>query len=255
MSNTEQLVNTGIVGGLAEVKNVARFLTLVETLIERPEGLPGLGVFHGYSGLGKTQASIFAQNMTDAMRIEVGESWSKKTLLQKILVEARVEPRRATIADLTELAINALADNWPRPLFIDEADKLADKKMLELVRELHEHSQVPVLLIGEEQLPEKLETVERVHNRVLDWVAADYCDHDDARLLAEVVCPELTISDDLIDYLIETTKGRARGLVINFNRIKEHACNYREKDLSRGSFDEDFFFTGKRRGRQPRRAA
>ncbi|MBG6160559.1 hypothetical protein IWQ54_000209 [Labrenzia sp. EL_195] len=251
MTNSNQHVN----GGLAAVKNVARFLTLVQTLIDRPEGLPGIGCFYGFSGLGKTMASVYAQNMTNAMRIEVGESWTRKTLLQKILVEARIEPRRATIADLTEMAINALSDNWPRPLFIDEADKLADKGMLELVREIYEHSQTPLLLIGEERLPEKLETVERVHNRILEWVPADYCDHDDARMLADLICPNLDLSNELIDHLLETGKGRARSLCINFNRIKERARNHRENAFTMTSFDEDFFFTGKRRGRQARRAA
>lgn len=254
MTNSRMNVNGPQGGGLAAVKNVARFLTLVKTLIQRQEGLPGMGVFHGYSGLGKTYASIYAQNITNALRLEVGDSWTKAKFLQNLLREAGVEPRRATIADLTEQAINALADDWDRPLFIDEADKLADKKMLELVREIHEHSQVPVLLIGEELLPEKLEKVERVHNRVLDWVPAEPCDHADALLLAKNVCPKVALSDDLIDLVVDKTKGRARRIVVNFNKIAEHARNCRETSLSPSSFDEDFFYTGERRSRHARRA-
>lgn len=255
MTNSDQQVNGTGGGGLAAVKNVARFLTLVQSLIQRQEGLPGIGVFHGYSGLGKTYASIYAQNMTNALRLEVGDSWTKVKFLQNLLREAGVEPGKSTIADLTEKAINALADDWTRPLFIDEADKLADKGMLELVREIHEHSQVPVLLIGEELLPEKLEKVERVHNRVLDWVPAEPCDHADARLLAKLVCPSITISDELIDLIVDKTKGRARRLVVNFNKMAEHARNYRENELTCRSFGEDFFYTGERRSRHARRAA
>ena len=40
----------------------------------------------------------------------------------------------------------------------------------EIVREISEASQVPVILVGEEQLPQKLARVERVHNRVLNGI-------------------------------------------------------------------------------------
>lgn len=256
MTNSDQHVNGGTPsGGLAAVKNVARFVTLVQSLRNRQEGLPGMGCFYGYSGLGKTYASIYAQNMTNALRLEVGDSWTKLKFLQNLLREAGIEPGRATIADLTERAIHTLADDWTRPLFIDEADKLADKGMLELVREIHEHSQVPVLLIGEELLPEKLEKVERVHNRVLDWVPADPCDHDDARLLANLVCNGLDLSDELIDAVVDKTGGRARRLVVNFNKIREYARNYRVSQLTPDLFDDGFFYTGERRKRHARRAA
>ena len=183
MTNGDNSVNPG---GLAALKNVSRFLVLMETLINRGPHLPGIGVFHGYSGYGKTYAALYVQNITGALRVEVGDSWTKKKFLQMLLEEAGIDkPRGRTIADLTEEAIEVLGDDPGRPLFIDEADKLADKGMLELVREIHEHSQAPIVLIGEEQLPGKILKVERVHNRVLDWVPAEPCDHDDARALAD----------------------------------------------------------------------
>jgi hypothetical protein len=251
MTNTSQSVN----GGLASLRNVARFLTLANTLIHRPLGLPGIGVFHGHSGLGKTQASIYAQNKTRALRLEIGDSWTKKKFLQMLLREAGIEPRQRTIADLTEEAIAILADDPHRPLFIDEADKLADKGMLELVREIYEHSQVPIMMIGEELLPEKLEKVERFHNRVLSWVQAETCDHDDARKLADLYCPGLELSDDLIDLTLDRAKGKARLLVVNFNQILAHAQNTGEKVLTAANFDEGFFATGQARRHRVRRAA
>ncbi|MEP5423729.1 MAG: ATP-binding protein, partial [Roseibium sp.] len=101
-------------GGLAPLKNVARCLTVMETLRTRGPHLPGLGVFHGYSGYGKTYAAILAQHKTNALRVEVGDSWTKKTLLQKILKEADA-PARGTVADLTESVILTLGDDPNRP--------------------------------------------------------------------------------------------------------------------------------------------
>jgi DNA transposition AAA+ family ATPase len=242
-------------GGLAALKNVARFLTLVELLRARGPHLPGIGVFHGYSGYGKTYSAIYAQNVTGALRVEVGDSWTRKKFLENILKEAGHAPRRGSIADLTEQAILALGDDFDRPLIIDEADKLADKNMLELIREIQEHSQVPMLLIGEELLPQKLQKVERVHNRVLEWVPAEKCDLDDARALGRLFCPELTLSDDLTAQVLEKSDGRARRIVVNLNKIRETARNERAEHLTADRFSEDWFYTGDPRGRAKRRAA
>ena len=245
-------VNTG---RLAKLKNVARFLTLAETLIHRGPHLPGIGVFHGFSGYGKTYASISAQNMTRALRLEVGDSWTRKKFLESLLEEAEIKHGRKSIADMTSTAILALGDDFERPLIIDEADKLADKGMLELVREIQEKSQVPVILIGEESLPDKIKTVERVHNRVLDWVPAEPCDHDDARALADMFCPDLELEDSLIDLLVEQAQGRARRIVVNLNRISEYARNRQQTTFDAASFEKGWFYTGEPPRRASRRAA
>ena len=250
MTNLDTSVNAG---GLAALKNVGRFLVLMETLINRGPHLPGIGVFHGFSGYGKTYASIYATNKRRALRLEVGDSWTRKAFLENLLAEADVQPERSSIAALTRQAIMVLGDDYERPLIIDEADKLADKGMLELVRELQEHSQVPVLLIGEEQLPAKLMKVERVHNRVLEWVPAEPCDQGDARALAMMFCPELEIEDDLLDILVDRTEGRARRIVVNLNKINEYARNTRETAFDAASFANGWFYTGEPPRRNARR--
>lgn len=207
---------------LARLKNVASCLTLVETLKSRGPHLPGIGVFFGPSGYGKTYSAIFTQNKTGAYRVEVGDSWTRKTLLENILAEIGIEPR-GTIAAMTKLAIMAMGDDPDRPLIIDEADKLVDKKMIEIVREIHEMSQAPVLLIGEELLPRKLMAFERTHNRVLEWTAAQPCDAEDAAELAKLVCDELKLDPSFLEEIRKRSGGRARRIVVNLNRVSEFA--------------------------------
>lgn len=209
---------------LALLKNVAACLALVETLKARGPHLPGIGVFYGPSGFGKTYAAIYAQNKTGAYRVEVGDSWTRKTLLDNILAELGIE-MRGTIADKSQAAIMALGDDPDRPLIIDEADKLVDKKMIEIVRELHEMSQAPVVLIGEERLPGKLIQSERTHNRVLEWTPAQPCDAEDTDALAALFCGGLTVAPDLLDEIRRQSGGRARRIVVNLNRVVEFARN------------------------------
>ncbi len=68
--------------------------------------------------------------------------------------------------------------------------------MIELARDVQEMTYAPVILVGEELLPQKLKRFERVHNRVLSWVLAEPSDIDDARTLANILCPHIEIADD-----------------------------------------------------------
>ena len=225
---------------LAMVKNVALCMALVTKLQKRDPHLPGVGVFHGFSGYGKSYAAIYTQNKTGAYYVEVGDSWTKKTLVQKILFEAGADTR-GTIADMTDRVINTLGQDPDRPLIIDEADKLVDKGIIEIVREIHEASQAPVLLIGEELLPGKLMNVERMHNRVLDWVPALPCDFEDARALADLFCDNIEITDELLKEIVRQSDGRARRIVVNLAKVAEHARLHGENIVDLATYDAGFF--------------
>ncbi|WP_236549860.1 ATP-binding protein, partial [Profundibacterium mesophilum] len=80
-------------------------------------------------------------------------------------------PPKGTVSEMVE-AISAELAMSDAPLLIDEADMLVKRKMIEIVRDIYEGSGAPVILIGEELLPQKLQQWERIHGRMLDWVAA-----------------------------------------------------------------------------------
>jgi len=219
---------------LAPLKNVAAMMGLIERLRSRGAHMPGFGVVHGPSGYGKTYAAIFGQNKTRGPRIEIGDSWTKKTMVCAILKELGVREPHGTVATLTEQVIIRLAEPEHPPLFVDEADKLVDKGMVELMREIQEGAQIPVILIGEELLPQKLAKIERVHNRVLDWVPAQPVDIEDVRKLAHLFCPGITIEDAVLDEMRRVSDGRARRVVTNLFRVREFAMSRGLTELKAG---------------------
>lgn len=243
-------INNSIGGTLAMLKNVARCSTLMEQLRTRGADRPGFGVFYGHPGYGKTKSSIYVQNKSRAVLVEANDSWTKKHLLRNILIEAGVEPR-GTIANMTDAAIEALGDEQ-RPLIIDEADKLADKGMVELIRGIQDSSDCPVLLIGEEKLPQKLQHSDRLCDRVLAFVPAEPCDIADARALADLYYPNIEIADDLLDAIRSRSGGRARRIVENLWRVSEFARNAGLSTLDAAAYGGEFY-TGA--VPQPRRAA
>jgi DNA transposition AAA+ family ATPase len=220
-------------------------MVMTKRLVERSPHLPGFGVCHGHSGVGKTYASIFAQNKTRAIRVEVGDSWTRRTLLQKILKECGQNVKeKLSIADLADMAKAILGEDARRPLIVDEADKLVDKGFIELIRELLEASGAPVILIGEEKLPQKLLSVERLHNRVLHWMPAQPCDLDDARVLAKAFAAKVDIKDDLLESIVARSQGRARRIVTNLSNAEEIARNKGVKALDLKGWGSEEFFTG-----------
>lgn len=233
------------VHGPVALKNVASFMAMTMRLIDRAPHLPGLGVCHSPSGYGKSWSSIYAQNKTRAIRVEVGDSWTRRVLLRNILREFGVNPPvKTAVADLADQAISALGENTMRPLIIDEADRLVDKGMIEIVRELHESSGAPIIMIGEERLPAKLLQVERVHNRVLDWFPAQPCDLDDAQQLAKAFHPKITVKDDLLQAVVTASGGRARRIGVNLERIAELARNKGILTVDLKAFGTEHFHTG-----------
>lgn len=208
----------------APLKNVAAFGELISRVMTRPAHLPGMATVHGYSGYGKTWAATFAANRHKAKYVEVGASWTKKKLIESLLKEFGIRPAKV-LGDMMDQIIEAMAvDNLP--LIIDEADHLLRRGMIELVREIHDKSGTPVILIGEEMLPTNLAKYERVHNRMLDWLPAQPADLEDVRVLAKLYAPEVRIEEDLLVQIAETSGGRVRRAAVNVEKVREFAGNH-----------------------------
>lgn len=205
----------------APLKNVAAFSRLISKVVERSPELPGLATFYGPSGLGKTKSAVFGANLYRAGYVECGQFTTAKSLLVSILKELGQPQPRGTVPALIEDAVRIMASDIRRPLIIDEAHHIAHKRFVDLVRELHDKSMAPIVLIGEESLPRQLEAFERVHNRMLDWVPAVPCDKEDFAVLAAAVVPGTKIAPDLASAILADTKGNTRRIVVNLARAEE----------------------------------
>lgn len=237
----------------APLKNVALFNGLVKRVVNRAPGLPGMACFYGRSGLGKTKSAIYGANTSRATYVEVGQYTTAKSLLRSILLELGVANPRGSVPEMVEQAILRLSADPTRPLIVDEAHHIAAKRFVDLLRELHDKSLAPVILIGEETLPASLEKFERVHNRMLEWLGADPCDLGDARILAQSYCPGLSIGDDLLKEICECVGGNTRRIVVNLARVMEEAKKAGRAAIGLADYDVRLISTLK--GPTPRGAA
>lgn len=207
---------------IVNITNLSLVGLAMSRLTGRADGLPGLAVLYGPSGYGKTTATVAVANSTQAYYVQLRSAWSKKTLLEKICFELSL-PVGRTVSACLDAICEQLAASL-RPLIIDEADYLVGKAgMVELVRDIYEGSQAPIMLVGEEQLPNKLKKYERFHGRVLGWIPAQPVSVDDAKALAGAYAPDVAVGEDVLRHLVELAHGSVRRVVVNLVNLADAA--------------------------------
>ena len=207
----------------APLKNVAAFSTLIAKVVERKRHLPGMAVFSGPSGYGKSRSATYGAVAYRAAYVECDQFTTAKSLLTLILKDLGVERPRGTTPDLIDQAVMIMAGDVCRPLIVDEAHHIAAKRFVDVLRTLHDKSGAPVVLIGEETLPKQLEAFERVHNRMLTWVQAMPCDAEDFGILAKTVCPNVRLASDLVTEILRETRGNTRRIIVNLDEAEQRA--------------------------------
>lgn len=239
-----------VVNRIAPIANLDLVAVVMEKLVHRQDGLPGLAVYYGPSGWGKTTATVAVANRSRAYYVQMRSAWNRKTLLEKILFEMGIKPA-GTIPALLDQICEQLAASR-RPLILDEFDYAAAKDgMIELVRDIYEGSQSSLLLVGEELLPNKLKRHERFHGRVLSWLPAVAVTLDDAQKLAPIYCPDVTLTDDMLAYLVKESHGSVRRVSVNLVNVRDEALIEGWEVVSRELWGSRPLYTGdapKRRG-------
>lgn len=235
---------------IANIANLDMVAIVMDKIVNRQEGLPGLAVYYGPSGYGKTTATVAVANRSNAYYVQLCSAWGRKTLLQKILFEMGIKSG-GTIPDMLDLIVEQLAASR-RPLIIDEFDYAAAKPgMIELVRDIYEGSQSSLLLVGEELLSVKLKKHERFHGRVLQWLPAAPVSLADARKLADIYCADVTVADDLLAHLVEISHGSVRRVAVNLVNVRDASLVEGLDNVTRAAWGNRPLYTGE----APRRAA
>jgi len=224
------------------LRNVALLSGLIKRVEQRRWGLPGMAVFHGKTGHGKTYACSGAVVGMDVIHISVQQLWNKKKLMTSILRELQM-PQTGTLADLMERCNEGLAIA-DRTLIIDEADYAVDRGMIEMIRDMHDGSGASIILVGMEQLPQKLKKWELVDGRILAWVGAEPADFQDAKLMANWYAKGITLDDALIEKVRTENNGSARRMSVDFAHVLDCAHQSGQTTMTLDAWGDAPFLRG-----------
>ncbi|MBP2843826.1 ATP-binding protein [Pseudomonas alloputida] len=208
----------------------------------RPAGLPGLVAMYGPSGYGKSAAAAFAANQHRCYYTECRDTWSKKAFLTAILRDMSILPER-TLSDMVDQIAVQLSTSR-RPLIVDDVQYLLEKATANVLTDIYNASEGTIVLIGEERVPSSLQRLERLHNRVLEWVPAQPATIEDVRQLAIESYPELKFGEDLLEDLVRVTKGCLRRIAVNLYKVRSEAAAMMLDHVGMAEWGKRSWFTG-----------
>lgn len=210
------------------VSNVARLAESGEALLSRANGMPGMGLVWGETGFGKSTAVAWLATRQHGVYVRALATTTPSSMCESICREIGIA-RRATNVGTIEVIVEKLAET-NRPLFIDEADYVVDqKKLVETLRDIHDLSSVPVILIGMASIRRAISGRQQLSGRISQWVEFQPSTLDDTRMLATQLA-EVEVSDDLVQRLHESTRGSVRLAVVGLSRVEQYA---RSRGLSK----------------------
>jgi hypothetical protein len=227
---------------LATVKNVAALQAAFEALDTRDAGIPGMGLVHGFTGSGKTTAISWLVNRTKGVYARAFGTWTPHSMLASIMHELGASPLNRSSNMITYIAAELASQG--RPLFVDEANYFAgDTKMLDTLRDIHDVSNTPVILIGHEGTEKRLIHRPQLARRISQWVEFKPLDVEDAAVLASTVC-EVRVDADLLEELHRHAKGSIGLMTVGLARIEALAKAQGWKSVDAGTWDGRPLFLG-----------
>lgn len=200
-----------------KTNNVKKFITMMNHLQNRAEGVPGMGLVYGAPGLGKTQTINWWAFKNDAILVRCNKLMSSSWLLSEILDEMG-EIHSYRIADCFNLIVRNLISN-PQVLIVDEIDYLTvDTRAVETLRDIHDKTNVPVILVGMTNAKSRLKRYKHLYDRLSEIVEfKPFSKNDITTIIQEL--SEIPLTDCAMKYIYSNV-NRFRQIVKIINKAE-----------------------------------
>ena len=188
-----------------KTKNVKGFINLIHNLKNKPENITKIGLVYGNAGLGKTKTALYLSIQHDAIYVRATNSMSPKWLLEEIAKELDEIPRFYT-ADIFRQCVNTLRSN-PQMIIVDEIDYLlADFGTIETLRDLHDETGVPIILVGMQLAKHKFKKHTHLFDRISEIYKFSEFEYADIRQITEEIS-EIEITKDAVCLIYNKAKS------------------------------------------------
>lgn len=186
--------------------NVLRAWEAIMQVEDVQKGQPGLCLFHGSAGRGKTVAVENYYTLNGGVYLRVWQDWTQNAFMQALCF--KVTGRRVGPTQRCKEAVCESLDNDRRTLFVDEADRLHLARIEDL-RDIHDSTGCPVILVGEEELKHLIDQKSRVSSRVTAEVEFGPVSGLDISMYAEMAAG-LDLGNEEAELLSKRTNGDFR---------------------------------------------
>ena len=217
-----------------KTKNVKKFVTLMDELQKLPPNIPKMALVYGDYGLGKSETIQWWCFKNQCVYVRANQGMTRKWLLSEIAEELTGKPNWSSQENF-ELIERELRQN-PKTIIIDEVDYLIEKKSIESLRDLHDRTGCPMVLVGMEFLDRKLSKYPHLLDRIYKTMKFESYDKEDIKqILSEI--SDIKITNDGLEYL-STRANQFRQIVKLVNQVEKLAKTNQILELNENNLME-----------------
>ena len=211
--------------------NVKNFIGLVENLLNKPKNIPKMGLIYGEPGLGKSQTALWLACKYDAIYLRATNLMTGRWLLEEITKEMDEIPKYL-ISDNFNLIVQKLKRK-PQLIIVDEIDYLMNNlKTIEILRNLHDETDCPIIFIGMGLAHKKLEKYKHLYDRFSEIVKFETFGVNDISQIINQLA-EIKFTTDSIEY-IHKKYNRFRQIVQLINQLETVAKDNNLTEINLG---------------------
>lgn len=199
----------------------------MDELQKLPPNIPKLALVYGDHGLGKSQAIQWWADKNDSVYVRATQGMTPRWLLSEIAEELGEDPYWHT-QETFNLIENHLKQN-PKVIIVDEVDYLIEKHTVETLRDLHDKTSCPIVLVGMGVADKKLARYPHLVDRLYKSMKFEQFNSDDIKEII-IQLTNLEFTDDAINYLATRT-NQFRQLVKLINKIEKLSKTNQIKEL------------------------
>ncbi len=202
----------------AITKNVQRFIQGVEVVNTPIKGRIGNGLFFGPPGTGKTDVGQWYSAEKGVPYIRARKVSSQRSLLAIIVNELGLSPAFRS-DDLFQQIVEELIGR-PTPIIIDEVDYLLKNNMVEILRDINDMTNTPIIMMGMEHVDKKLRLCRHLYDRFTAIIRFELFDKKEIANLAEQACA-VQLSDCGVEFIEKKGQGKLRLTMTWFTRAEQ----------------------------------
>lgn len=200
-------------------KNVKKFAALMAELQNLPPNIPKMALVYGESGLGKSETITKWAFKNDCVYVRANQGMTTRWLLSEIANELDTDSCWH-IDDTFNQIEKALILN-KKIIIIDEVDYLIEKRSIETLRDLHDRTGCPMVLVGMGMIDKKLSRYPHLMDRIYKKLKFETFNSNDIQAIIENLT-ELEFTQDGLEYLATRT-NQFRQIVKLVNQIEKLA--------------------------------
>ena len=247
----------------AITKDVVRAKYVVTTLTGNRHNIECMGCISGINGSGKSTTIDYLIDQFDGIAMRAMTGWTPVWMLSTLCAELRI-PEKIRKSNRRQTMSEAIVEHLnerPRPIFIDEVDRLFNThnhrngyEIIESLRDIYDTVKLPVIFVGEEGSAIAIQESGHFARRITQWIEFKGLDRDDARVVADTVC-EVRVADDLLDHLYEESGANVGRMIVGIDAIERHGKAAGLDEVSRAAWgDKALFFDQPGFARKARRS-